>query len=383
VFGAARMQSQQFATPIVLDRRTAHRGAVAPSTSTHGGPLKPDDPLSSEAATTAASSVAPPPSLPKLKPIHRKPFPEDVPQAVLCEAINSTEPDLWVRFGHLLPLYMRGAIYVLQADASKEAVIRHFVTDDYARPHFPQLASCADKALLYVSNIFEESMFGNKPFGRLHLARELERRLGVKTLESFMMEDGDGNARRSDYCRQDGEVCDAIKSRHRHLRPHRTGTQAPRRSRISCCRTSMSSRTEKRAGVRGVCPNIAPRARGVLGTNFQGIESQGIAPDLSFGCPSVVETACLPILCSRFLTKSRNNRPGPLAFDGTTRDACAPFDSGLPSPYTSRRMKQVKVWMWKGNTVVDASFKRNKTSMTSTPSTLCALTTSFSWNVPL
>jgi hypothetical protein len=160
-------------------------------------------------AAPAVSQADPTPArLPKLKPIHRNPFPEDVPQDVLCEAINSTEADLWVRFGHLLPLYMRGAIYVLQADASKEETIKHYITDDYVRPHFPQLASCRDKALLYISNMFEEAEFAGKPFGRLHLVGELVQHLGIQTLESFWV-DSD-NVRRSDYCKEDGEVCDAL-----------------------------------------------------------------------------------------------------------------------------------------------------------------------------
>ncbi|NLE85244.1 MAG: hypothetical protein GX607_02480, partial [Myxococcales bacterium] len=45
--------------------------------------------------------------LPDLKPVIDKPFPEGATEEQVCEAIaNTGEKDLWVRFGHLVPMYM-------------------------------------------------------------------------------------------------------------------------------------------------------------------------------------------------------------------------------------------------------------------------------------
>lgn len=117
------------------------------------------DPVPNQSSLLPASNVTPPNGgelsngndaerLPPLKPVIGKPFPEGASQDVVCEAINSKEADLWARFGHLSPLYKRGAIFVLEAGQSRGEAITHFVTKEYVHPHFPQLASCGERTLL-------------------------------------------------------------------------------------------------------------------------------------------------------------------------------------------------------------------------------------------
>lgn len=156
----------------------------------------------------SAEGNAPLPS-PSLKPITGKPFPEGVSEAVVCEAVNSKESDLWLRFGHLIPLYMDGAIFVLKAGKHKESEIADFVQNKYVHPHFPQQKSCGDKTLLYVSRLMEQSQLGGKPFGRLHLSAELDRVVGTETLESFGV-NSDGQARLAAYCRVDADACERL-----------------------------------------------------------------------------------------------------------------------------------------------------------------------------
>ena len=178
----------------------ARRAESAPSTGVPSGEPTVD---------AVRSSANAPGTLPPLKPVLGRPFPEGASQEVVCEAIHSKETDLWARFGHLVPLYMRGAIFVLEAGSSKEAAITQFVKKDYVHPHFPQLASCGDRTLLYISNFAENAVFGGKPFGRLHLSQELERTLGFRTLQSF--EIVADHPRMAHYCRLSGDDCDALK----------------------------------------------------------------------------------------------------------------------------------------------------------------------------
>lgn len=127
---------------------------------------------------------------------------------MLCEAVHSKEPDLWVRFGHMIPMYFPGALYVLKAGKEKEPAIVRYIKEDYVHPHYPQLASCGDRTLLYVSNMMEGPHYQNKPYGRVHLSIELEQRLGVVTLENHRVMDDD--VRLSTYCRQDAELCELL-----------------------------------------------------------------------------------------------------------------------------------------------------------------------------
>lgn len=146
--------------------------------------------------------------VPPLHPILGQPFFEDVAPDLFCEAISSKEPDLWVRFGHLVPLYMQGAIYVLQAGRQREVAIADFIVNEYTVGQIFQQASCGDKTLLYVTNLVEETDFEGQPYGRAHLGASLNVKLGLQVLEFFGFDDQ--RVRFAGYCRANADACEAI-----------------------------------------------------------------------------------------------------------------------------------------------------------------------------
>src|SRR5690606_14528834 len=83
-----------------------------------------------------------------------------------------------------------------------------YIKEDYVHPHYPQLASCGDRTLLYISNMMEGPHYQDKPYGRVHLSTELEQRLGVVTLENLRVVDD--YERRAQYCRRDAQLCEQL-----------------------------------------------------------------------------------------------------------------------------------------------------------------------------
>jgi hypothetical protein len=156
-------------------------------------------------ATAATAATA----LPQLKPISPKPFPDGVSEATVCEAIDSKEPDLWVRFGHLVPAYITGAVYVLETGPESKDKLFNYISSKYVYGYYSQQASCrGELTLLYIRKMFDKSEFRGKPFGREHLSGAIEKMLGIKTRESFQLSDDE--ERLSAYCRADVELCDAL-----------------------------------------------------------------------------------------------------------------------------------------------------------------------------
>jgi hypothetical protein len=184
-------------------------------------------PKQTTAATTppsvsspAATATAPAPSasdaglpaapLPKLKPILAKPFPDGADEATVCEAIDSKEPDLWVRFGHIVPAYIEGSVYILETGPENKEKLFRFISHDYVYGYYSQQASCrGNLTLLYIRLMFEKSEYKGKPFGREHLSQAIEKKLGIKTRESYQLRYAD-TTRLSAYCRADAELCDEL-----------------------------------------------------------------------------------------------------------------------------------------------------------------------------
>jgi hypothetical protein len=153
--------------------------------------------------------VLTPAALPKLKPIQPKPFPEGVDEATVCEAIDSKEPDLWVRFGHLVPAYVIGAIYVLETGPQTKDKLFDYIGRNYVYGYYSQQASCrGNLTLLYIRLMFDKSEYHGKPFGREHLSRTIEKRFGIKTRESFQLTNDEQHL--SDYCKVDAELCNQL-----------------------------------------------------------------------------------------------------------------------------------------------------------------------------
>lgn len=101
-----------------------------------------------------------------------------------------------------------GALYVLEAGQAKEKVIKHYIENQYVHPHYTQQASCRDRTLLYLRDLVESSVFNGKPFGRVHLSEELERRFKIKTIESFHIDHD--QERLSRYCVMDADLCEQL-----------------------------------------------------------------------------------------------------------------------------------------------------------------------------
>lgn len=162
-------------------------------------------------APTAASSVATSETLPgapldstgkplpRLKPVTGKLFPEGTTEAMICDAINVKEPDLWLRFGHMIPMYTQGTVLILQAGKAREEDIATFA--NWYKPRFePVQASCGDKTLFHLEGFDATAIFN-----------ELEERLGIKVLERFDLPiDDRQDYRLSDYCRTDAVLCNEL-----------------------------------------------------------------------------------------------------------------------------------------------------------------------------
>ncbi|HYO97252.1 MAG TPA: hypothetical protein VER33_22230 [Polyangiaceae bacterium] len=128
----------------------------------------------------------------------------------MCEAIDSTEPDLWVRFGHIIPPHVEGSIYILETGPESKDKLYRYISRDYVWGYDSHQASCrGNLTLLYIRNMFEESVVDGKPFGRKHLSEAIEKRFGIRTRASFQFTEQD-RERFSQYCRTDSGLCDAL-----------------------------------------------------------------------------------------------------------------------------------------------------------------------------
>jgi hypothetical protein len=192
------------------DLASVERAAAAkPSASTaNDSPNNKSQPHVSEVSTPekVAATIGLADGLPDLKPVLDKPFPEGATEEQLCEAINnSQEKDLWVRFGHILPMYLPSGIFILEAkSAQTEAIAKLILKNDY----YADLKNCANqKTLVYSRDMPVES---RDPQLKVipHIVEQLSKHLSVKTMESFSVP-GD-RERLSDYCRADADLCEQL-----------------------------------------------------------------------------------------------------------------------------------------------------------------------------
>jgi hypothetical protein len=192
--------NERTSVPVEPATATAN-SSVAPASGSARQPVRPVPP--------PAPVPTPTTTLPTLKPIQPKPLPEGVDEATVCEAIDSKEPDLWVRFGHLVPAYVTGAVYVLETGPETKDKLFKYIGRDYVYGYYSQQASCRGSlTLLYIRLMFDKSEYRGKPFGREHLSRELEKKFGIKTRESFQFTHD--RERLSKYCRVNAELCERL-----------------------------------------------------------------------------------------------------------------------------------------------------------------------------
>lgn len=184
-------------------------GAPAKSTTLSSSTAVPEPVQDAAPSSTATSTAGGAPAPPKLKPIQKTPLLLGAEEPVICEAIDSKEADLWVRFGHIVPLYVPGALYVLEATIDDLKRLESFIENDYTYPRMVQQAACSTGGvLMFLRGMPDHNEVNGYTFGRKHLSTELEKRFGIKTRESFQLEDE--RERLAEYCRADAEICDAL-----------------------------------------------------------------------------------------------------------------------------------------------------------------------------
>lgn len=160
-------------------------------------------------ATTGNERVLPPNGHPpKLQPVLSKPFPDGASDEQVCSAIaNTTEKDLWVRFGHLVPMYIHGSILIAEAAERDVKRIEDLVHHYHRGIYWPSIKRCSTgKALLYIRQLTDGTP--QMPRGHRHLAGLIQRELGLNVTESFGFPND--QERLSDYCREDAELCEQL-----------------------------------------------------------------------------------------------------------------------------------------------------------------------------
>ena len=159
---------------------------------------------------------------PQLKPIAKGPFPDGATEEQVCEAIlDVRQSDPWVRFGHLIPAYTLGVVFVLEAPPDRVKEIYDYVLNQYngGGTWGPRVKGCSriGRTMLYIRSFGPDGVL---PDGRVtgprDLVGELLQATGIRTAEWFQFLDQGmephqaGNRRLEDYCRADAYVCEAL-----------------------------------------------------------------------------------------------------------------------------------------------------------------------------
>ena len=155
------------------------------------------------------------PKQPELKSVAPGPFPKQTPEKVVCEVIaNTNEKDLWVRFGHMLPLYQQGSVFILQGgDEQQQKDIWNLVVQTYGKVT-PSYKTCGSKWLLYVKGLGYPEKEEPDEQGRNKSAfvKKLREKYGVTTLEShsWLADIIEKERRLAAYCREDAWQCEKL-----------------------------------------------------------------------------------------------------------------------------------------------------------------------------
>lgn len=179
--------------------------APAQVATTSTAPSAPTLSASTSVGEASADGSAEPP---KLQAVLSKPFPDGASDEQVCAAIaNTGEKDLWVRFGHLVPLYVHGSVLIIDAKLADIKRIEDLVTHYHRGVYWPSIKHCSmGKVMLYVRDLVDG--LPDAPPGQLHLSRVISKDLGLPVTESFGFRDD--QQRLSDYCRHDAELCEQL-----------------------------------------------------------------------------------------------------------------------------------------------------------------------------
>lgn len=168
--------------------------------------------------TTPATGASAAPKAARLRvqrPIAAKPFPEGTSDEALCQSIHSSEKDPWRRFGHFLPLYLDGVVWVGDGGkAELEAALA--AIDRYApRLYRGEGRACSRGGLLiYVRDLGEKPVqVLGKSYSRAELeAAAFEQNPAIKAaLREHFVATREANVPiLLEHCAADAELCEEL-----------------------------------------------------------------------------------------------------------------------------------------------------------------------------
>lgn len=177
-----------------------------------------------EPAATAPTSGSDGPlaTLPPLQPINAAPFPDGATQEQTCAAIKDRDQkDVWLRFGHMLPMYTTGSLFVVQGGEPEMAKIEQFVRHEYAPNLYrADMRQCEGKILLWLGDMLDEDRqdLRGLTHGGRHFAETMRRHLGLTVIEEIYTRSTEGRYRLSDYCKSSAPLCEKLIRLNRDLR---------------------------------------------------------------------------------------------------------------------------------------------------------------------
>jgi hypothetical protein len=134
---------------------------------------------------------------------------------MVCAAVKSSEKDPWYRFGHIIPFYMDGVVWVGEG-TEQELKATLDAIDLYAPNMFSGRGkACSRGGLLVYAEGLGESV--KATLNRTYTLAELEAATFKQApvakqvmRERFIATEKDGGARLMDLCRVDAERCEQL-----------------------------------------------------------------------------------------------------------------------------------------------------------------------------
>src|SRR5688572_20940240 len=186
-------------TPAVGEHSAASSGSRAPSA----------------AASPAAVASQKPASSRFHEPIADKPFPEGATDEMVCAAVHSSEKDPWFRFGHIIPFYMDGVVWVGEG-TEQELKATLGAIDLYAPNMFSGRGkACSRGGLVVYAEGLGETV--KDSIDRTYTLAELEAATFKKApvakqvmRERFLATRKDGSGRLLELCAADPDACERL-----------------------------------------------------------------------------------------------------------------------------------------------------------------------------
>jgi hypothetical protein len=181
-------------------------------------PPSPDRTATATAGAAAASaSSAPSPTIGPRRlylPIAEQPFPQGATDDRVCAAIHSQETEPFFRFGHLLPTFKDGVVWIGRGSADELSRVAEAIDRYDPKMFMSRTAACSrGGVMVYVEGLSERVM----ALGRKYSPAELEAIVygavpAAKEVlkERFLLSAKDGQPRLRAECRESAERCDQL-----------------------------------------------------------------------------------------------------------------------------------------------------------------------------